>query len=335
MKLDRAPVAVTLALVLSLSAALVARAATPHRSSHASALKVAMLFSEPINGSSWDTAAYNGLQAVKTRFHVQTAYTESVKLGDIAQVLRSYASHGYNLVFGNGFEYGQPMAQVAPQFPNVKFVAMTGITSGPNLESPQLAENQGGFLSGALAGLMTKSNKVGCVASQQLPFIVSQMEAYKLGAKYVNKKVKARVTYTGSFTDVAKAKQAAEALADTGVDVLCQDADNGGPAIISVARSRHLWSIGMSEDQNSLAPRTVLSSVVVDSSAVIQLITRQVLDGKFTGGKPYFGVKEHAIYLAPFHGLVPATIAQRLQRIATGIAAGTIKVPLITKPTTP
>lgn len=305
-----------------------ARGATP--------FKVAMLFSAPVAGNSWDGNGYKGLQEIRTALHAKIAYTESVQLADIQQTLRNYASQGYDLIFGNGFEYGQPMSQVAPQFPKVKFVAITGASATPpNLQEPQFAENQAGYLAGVVAGLMTKTNKIGCVGGQQLPFVVSQLEALKLGVKYVNKRASVRVTYTGSFTDVAKAKQASSALVDTGVDVLCQKDDNGGPAIIGVAKSRHIWAIGDSEDQNNLAPRTVLTSAVIHSPAVILAIARQVMNGTFKSGKPYYGVKQHAAGLSSYHGLVPANVARRVAQVQRLIAQGKIQVPLITKPTTP
>jgi len=302
----------------------------------ATQLKVAMLFSAPVTGNSWDGNGYRGLQSIKQNLHAKVAYTESVQLADISQALRSYATQGYDLIFGNGFEYGQPMSQVAPQFPKVKFVAITGASSTPaNLQEPQFAENQAGYLAGVVAGLMTKKNKIGCVGGQQLPFVVSQLEGLKLGVKYVNKRASVHVTYTGSFTDVAKAKQAAGALVDTGIDVLCQKDDNGGPAIIGVAKSRHIWAIGDSEDQNKLAPKVVLTSAVINSPAVILAIGRQVMNGTFKGGKPYYGVKQHAAGLSPYHGLVPAGVAKRVAQVAKLIAQGKLTVPLITKPTNP
>lgn len=302
----------------------------------ATQFKVAMLFSAPVAGNSWDQNGYRGLQLIKRTLKAKVAYTESVQLADIPQALRNYAGQGYNLIFGNGFEYGQPMSQVASQFPNVKFVAVTGSSSTPrNLQEPQFAQNQAGYLAGVVAGLMTKSNKVGCVGGQQLPFVVSQLEGFKVGVRAVNKRATVRVTYTGSFTDVAKAKQAAGALVDTGVDVLCQKDDNGGPAIIGVAKSRGIWAIGDSTDQNKLARKTVLTSAVLEAPAVILGIGRQAMNGTFKSGKPYYGVKQHAVGLSPYHGLVPGRVAKRLRQIERRIAQGKIKVPLRTKPTNP
>jgi basic membrane protein A and related proteins len=302
----------------------------------ATQLKVAMLFSAPVTGNSWDGNGYRGLQSIKQKAHAKVAYTESVQLADIQQALRNYATQGYDLIFGNGFEYGQPMSQIASQFPKVKFVAITGASATPsNLQEPQFAENQAGYLAGIVAGLMTKSNKIGCVGGQQLPFVVSQLEGFKLGVKRVNKRASVHVTYTGSFTDVAKAKQASTALVDTGVDVLCQKDDNGGPAIIGVAKSRHIWAIGDSEDQNNLAPKTVLTSAIIHSPAVILAIARQVMNGTFKSGKPYYGVKQHAAGLSSYHGLVPTQVAKRVTQVENLIAQGKINVPLITKPSNP
>lgn len=328
------PAVLTAVLTLSLCVAFATNVSASQHPAKTQ-LKVAMLFSSAVAGNSWDGNGYTGLKDIKKKLGAKIAYTENVQLADIQQTASNYARQGYNLIYGNGFEYGQPFSQIASQFPNTKFVAITGVTKAKNLQSPQFAENEAGYLAGVVAGMMTKKNKIGCVGGQEQPFVVSDLEGMVLGAKYVNKKVKFHITYTGSFTDIAKARQAANALVDSGVDVLCQKDDNGGPAVIAVAKQRHIWAIGDSQDQNNLAPKNVLTSAVIFTPKIILEIAQSVASGKFKGGMPSYGVKQNAAGLSPYHGLVPKKVQNEVKKVIKLIKKGKIKVPLITKPKTP
>ncbi len=108
-------------------------------------LKVAILFSEKISGSAFDENAYQGLQLIHSQLGAQVANTENVQVPDIQNTLRTYASSGYQLVFGNGFEYGDPEIAIAKDYPNTDFVSITGNVSSTNVSSVDFAQGEVGL----------------------------------------------------------------------------------------------------------------------------------------------------------------------------------------------
>jgi basic membrane protein A and related proteins len=121
-------------------------------------LKVAILFSEKISGSAFDENTYQGLQLIHTKLGAQVADTENVQVPDIQNTLRNYASNGYQLVFGNSFEYGDPEIAIAKDYPNTDFVSITGNVSSTNVSSVDFAQGESGYVLGVLAGA-----SAGCV----------------------------------------------------------------------------------------------------------------------------------------------------------------------------
>jgi basic membrane protein A and related proteins len=293
-------------------------------------LKVAILFSEKISGSAFDENAYQGLQMIHTQLGAQVADTENVQVPDIQNTLRNYASNGYQLVFGNGFEYGDPEIAIAKDYPNTDFVSITGNVSSTNVSSVDFAQGESGYVLGVLAGLMTKSNKIGVVAGQAYPSVIRYTEGIKLGAKSVNPNAKVTVVYINSWTDAGKGQEAARALVNDGCDILMHKADVVGQAVIKVAQDNHIFAIGDGPDQEKLAPDTVLTSGIASTPDLMLLVAKQVQDGTFVGNKSTPGFAAGVLSLAPFNTIVPADVQTKVNQVVDQIKSGQLKVPEIT-----
>jgi basic membrane protein A len=293
-------------------------------------LKVAALFSQKISGSAWDKNAYDGLQLIQNQLGAQTAYTENVQVPDIENTLRNYANKGYQLIFGNGFEYGDPTIAIAKNLPNTDFVVITGNVEASNVQSVDFAQHELGYVIGVLAGLMTKSNKIGVVAGQAYPSVIRYTEGIKLGAKAANPDAQVTVVFINSWTDAQKGQEAARAMVENGSDILIHKADAVGQAVIKVAQEAQIYAIGDGPGQEELAPDTVLTSGLSSTPELMLYVAKSVQDGSFKGGQTTPGFAAGVLSLAPFNEAVPSDVQTKVNQTIDQIKSGALKVPEVT-----
>lgn len=242
---------------------------------------------------------------------------------------------GYDLVI-TGTEFGEAELKVAPDYPDTHFVCtpMGGLEAS-NLASLDLREQENSYLCGILAGLMTKTNTLGTFVGMDYPVTVRCSEAYKIGAREVNSKVKIYDAMTGSWTDPAKGKEISLTMIDNDCDVIMHYADLCGFGLYEACKERStpektIYAIGECVDQNELAPDNILTSHLFDAAFCYEKAVEMVVAGTFKGGSYVWGMSDGATnVLAPFHGLVPEDIAATVQRYADDITAGKITVPEI------
>src|SRR5579872_4382983 len=191
----------------------------------ASDFKVAYLPCGRVNDQSWSQAGYEGVMAVKKAMGIQVAYSESVSPADIESSARDYASKGYNLVMLHCATFTDAGLKVAKDFPNTWFEVNSAPAVPSNVMSLNMQSQEGAFLGGVVAGLTTKTNKIGALANFNTLGLNRQIEGFRLGARFVNPKLEVYVTYLNNAEDAAKAKEAALAQIDAGADVLLAAAD--------------------------------------------------------------------------------------------------------------
>jgi len=305
--------------------------------SQAKVTKVAMLFIGPINDGGWNTANYEGLMQAREASKLETVFSEAVHLPDVESTARDFAARGYQLVLGNSFAFGDGINRAAAAYPSTKFAVLTGIAkTAPNVSSYFPLINEAGFLAGALAGMMTKTGKIGAIGAQEIPTLVFQIEAYKLGAKHTRPDVRIFDVYTGSYSDVAKGKEAALAQINQGADVILHVANETGRGVIQACQERKVFCIGSGSDQHRLAPDVVLTSLMYNQGELIKMAIADIEKGTFGNNVIKLGLAQNAVRIAPFHDLeakVPAEVRKRLDQIREDIISGRIKVPEVNKRT--
>lgn len=296
-------------------------------------LKVALLLPGPISDGSWNAAAYNGLKQMEEKDGYEVTFTERVAVNDIEEAFMNYAQQGYDLIIGHGFEFGEPALRVAKEFPDVNFYisgkAPTGATILKNVSFLDQKEYEGAYVAGALAGLMTKTNKIGYVGGMKIPAQIANMNAFEAGAKSTNPSVQILGVLTGTFEDAGKGKEAALAQIDNGADIIAQSADSTGIGAIEAAKAAGVKIIGYSTDQNNLAPKLVLTCWGTDIPGAIAQQGEKITNGTFGGEVWKAGLKENVVYLTPYHDNVPADVADKIEDIKEDIISGKITVPEI------
>jgi len=294
--------------------------------------RVALVLIGPISDMSFNGLAYEGLMAIEEELGLEVAYAESVPPAEFDETYRSFSDEGYDIIIGHGFEFGEPAAKIAPEYPDIYYLVNNGNVMGPNLASLEPVFEEAGFLVGALGGLMTESNRVGAVGGMEFPIIVRGIEAFGAGAQYVNPDVEATTAYIGTLDDVARGKEAALAQISTGVDVIFHIANEAGVGVIEGAKEEGVYAIGFGFDQNSLAPETVLTSFTVSYPAMMVEGVKRILNDEFVGEIQKYGLEVGAVDIADYHGTVPDDVAAEIEKIRQEIIAGTVEVPRIDAP---
>ncbi len=286
-------------------------------------LKIAAVFETPIE-EPWVNQIHVALLKARDELGVEYVWSESVKSADFARVMRDYAEGGYGLIMGDSFGAERIARRVAKDYPKVAFVFGSGIgPAEPNFGVFDNWIHEPAYLSGMIAGKMTKTNVVGVVAAMAIPEVNRLSNAFCEGAKEANDKVKCKFSFIGSFFDPPKAKEAALAQIEAGVDVVY--AERFG--VVEAAAEKGVLAISNMSDQSSLGPNTVITGPVWDMWPTVKYAVAMVQSGVFTaqdlGGFSYMG--KGGSYLAPYHAWekklpadVKKMVADRTQEILDG-----------------
>jgi basic membrane lipoprotein Med (substrate-binding protein (PBP1-ABC) superfamily) len=292
-------------------------------------LKVAAVFETPIE-EPWVNQIHVALQQAEQELGIEYTWSESVKSADFARVMREYAEGGYDLVMGDAFGAERIARRVAKDFPDVAFTFGSGIgPAEPNFGVFDNWIHEPAYLAGMIAGRLTQSDIVGVVAAMTIPEVNRLSNAFCAGAREINESVKCKFSFIGSFFDPPKAKEAALAQIEQGVDVIY--AERFG--VIEAAAEKGIAAIGNMSDQSALGPDTVVTSVVWDMWPTVRQVVNQVSAGVFTaqdfGQFSYLG--KGGSFLAPFHAWedkLPADVKAMVATRTQDILDGTFRVPI-------
>jgi basic membrane protein A len=271
-------------------------------------LKVALLLPGVITDQGWNALAYNALKAVEEKYNAQISYIEKVTVSDDEALLRQYSEAKYDLIFGHGFEFIDVMKRVAKNFPNTAYcLTSADVYQEPNLSSVWINVAQDGFLGGAIAAILTKTNKVALIGGVEFPSSMEEANGFIKGAKYINPNVEALTPFTGTYEDISKAKEVAKVLISQGVDIIMPDVDMGDRGVIEAVEEANnkglmVRLIGDIGDMalNCHSPELVITSVIRDYGVAFNIVAEDVLRNEYKGKVYRMGMKEGVIHLAPF-----------------------------------
>jgi len=253
--------------------------------------RVALILPGRADDVSWNQAGFEGVNWAKDQFDdVEVTVVEQVyDVADIEPALIDYAQQGYDLIIGHGFQFQEPIIKVAADFPNVNFALGTGFKTAPNVGVYDVKLENGGYIMGIIAGMLTKSNIVGVVGGVDVSEIHRGHVAFKLGAESVNPDMTVLNTFVGDFNDLSGAKEAALNQINAGADSLWQSGDGIGIAVLNACAERGVICTGNNANQNDVEPEiTVASNVYNWGPMIVEMIKAiKAGDGSF-GDKHYW-----------------------------------------------
>jgi len=290
--------------------------------------KIAFALHGTVDDGNFNGNANRAIQQLKKHGY-KVMYTENVSPGDVGRVLRKMATEGQNLIFGYSGTYINAVLDVAPSFPNATFVMFgsPGADLPPNVWSITMDWEDSFFMAGALAGLMTKTNKIAHIGGIPIPIYVSSAKAFEAGGKYVNPDLEFYDAFVGDFNDLVGGKKSATAQIESGADVIVCTQDLGVLGVIEAARGgKDVMVIPNMGDQYELAPKVILTSIDLGFTQAILDVVKAVQSGKKTGDVVIKWTNNRA-KLADFRGKVPADVLAKLKAIDKKMRAGEIKYP--------
>jgi len=290
--------------------------------------KVAMITSGPTNDHGWNQNALEGVTLISEKLGWEMAYSESVAPAQQQNVIRQYAQQGYDLIFCHGYEYGDPLKAVAPDFPNTMFVQINSTTEGDNIVGTNFVFGELGYFTGMAAGLMSKNGKIGIVAAQDAPQVTADSDTIKTGALSVNPNADVNVSFVGSWDDVVKGQQVAQAQLDRGVDVLVIIGDSFAPPAIKLAQEKGVMAIGgWSGDAYDIAPDTVITSGVQAVPDVYLQVAEQFAAGTLKGNTTFVsGFAEGTQHLGKWGDFVPQDVQDKVNAAVQDYLAGKLDI---------
>lgn len=287
-------------------------------------MKVGFVYVGPIGDHGWTYQHDQGRKKLEEHFggKVKTSYVENVPEGaDAERVIRQLARTGHKVIFTTSFGYMNATAKVAKQFPGVVFEHATGYKRDKNLGTYLSVTYEGRYISGFVAANMSKTGKVGYIASFPIPEVVRDINSVMLGMQRVNPKAELVVIWVNTWFDPGKERSTAEVMMDQGVDVIIQHTDS--PAAMQAANARGKYAVGQASDMEHFGPKAHLLSVVNDWSNHYIKTVQEVMDGSWKPKDYWGGMADDVIRIPKFSEAIPDDVVAEAKSLMDGIKKGT------------
>ena len=286
-------------------------------------MKIGFVYVSPIGDAGWTYQHDLGRLEMEKALagKVKTSYVEKVPEGaDAERVIREMANSGNKIIFAASFGYMNYMEKVSKQFPKLVFMHATGYKSGPNFGNYNARFYEGRYLTGVMAGHMTKSNILGYVAAFPIPEVLQGINAFIRGARSVNPKAEVRVVWVNSWYDPGKERQAAMTLVDSKADILTHHTDS--TAVVQAAEEKGIYAFGYHSDMSKYGPKAHLSACTHHWGDYYIKVVNQVLAGNWKPDNIWGGTKEGMIKLGPISSAVPAAVRSKVAQIEAEMKTG-------------
>jgi len=289
-------------------------------------VKACFVYVGPINDGGWTQQHHAGALAVVEAHgdKVEMVFQENVPEGaDAERVLTQMALSGCNIIFTTSFGFMDPTNAVAAKFPDVKFEHATGYKrEHPNVSTYNARFYEGRAVLGTIAGMMTKSDKIGYIASFPIPEVVMGINSAYLAAKKVNPDVQINVIWAYTWYDPAKEADAAKAMIEQGVDVIMQHTDSTAP-MAEMAKTPGIIGFGQATDMADYKPTPRVSSIIDNWAPYYVKRVGQMLDGTYAQSDSWDGIASGEVEIGEITG-VPDDVKAAAEAVRDAIAAGTL-----------
>lgn len=283
-----------------------------------------------LGDQSFNDAAYKGLQKLEADLGAEIQVVESNDMADYVPNLRSLADQGYDIVWAIGFLMTDALAEVAPDYPDIRFGIIDSTVEAENVASVTFKEEQGSFLVGVVAGLMTKTDKVGYIGGMDMPLIRKFESGYRAGVKAVNPDAEIFIGYTGAFDDPAGGKELALTQFNQGADIIYHASGACGTGVIKAAEElgEGYFAIGVDSPQYHLAPDSVITSMIKRVDVGVYDVSKKLYNDEFEAKHYILGLEEEGVGTSEhLKEMAPQDVIDKVAEYKEKIINGEITVP--------
>lgn len=277
--------------------------------------KIVLILPGPINDQSWNATNYAGLVKCNETLGTKMEYVENVQAADYESTFRNYAERGYNLIMAAGTQFDEAANKVAANYPNTTFCVVNGmVAKGANVAPIFPKEYEASYIAALIAGEVSEKGQFATIGGFPNDAMQKLLDVYeKVAVDGATKRgisgAKAVRAFANSWDDVALGKQMAETMIDNGADTMFVYANQVGLGAIQAAKEKGVKFIGFSGDQTTIAPDTVVASVVFDFETFYTWALQKYMDGTLEGNK----VHEAGIAEGIFKPVYTSSISQEIK----------------------
>jgi len=289
--------------------------------------KVGFIYVGPTGDAGWTYRHDQARQYLETKLpYVKTSYVESVSEGaDVTRVLTNYCRKDYKIIFATAIGYLDIVRELARKYPDTIFMNIAAWESDEkNVGQYYGRLHEGRYLTGVVAGKMTKSNIIGFVAAHPIPGVIFAINGFALGARSVNPDVTIKVVWTNTWYNPNVEKQAALSLVDVGADVIAQHQDT--PSALIGAAERGKWGVGSESDMSKFAPDAYLTGTIWDWGDFYVRVVEAVKNGTWEAKRYFGGLDDGIVKIAPVGPMVPDEIKSLVDQKKEEIIAGKLRI---------
>lgn len=296
-----------------------------------------------LGDQSYNDLAYAGLQAAAHDY--TNLVVQPIQSADIVaqgqSLLQQAATNKFDLVINLEFSLSDALGKVAPAFPDTQFAMVNLEVKQPNVTSILFQEQEGSYLAGALAAMVTADTSIkgpalnpdkviGAIGGAKSTGIDKFLVGYQQGAQDVDKSTKVLVSYANNFGDPAKGKELTDAQYSQGADIVYQVAGGTGAGVIQAAKAANKFAIGVDSDQDFLAPGNVLTSMIKHTDLAVYELCRDIANGSLKGGSTrFYDLKNGGVDISPMKytkDIIPQADLDKVASLKQDIISGKIKV---------
>ncbi len=288
-------------------------------------LNIGFVYVSPIGDAGWtfqhDIARKEVQKALGAK--VTTKFVENVpENADAERVIRDLAQQGSKLIVTTSFGYMNPTLKVAKQFPDVKFIHLTGYKTAANVATANARFYEARYLAGVLAGKMSKTHVAGYVAAFPIPEVLQGVNAFTRGMRSVDPKAEVKVVWVNSWFDPGKERDAAITLFGQGADVVTNHTNS--TAVVQAAEEKGKYAIAYHSDMKKYGPKAQLAAVTHNWGPYYTRQAQAVLDGSWKTSSTWGGIKDGLVKLEDINASVPADVKALVLAREKEIVAGTL-----------
>lgn len=284
---------------------------------------VGFVYVSPIGDAGWTYQHDLGRLQLEKETGVTTSFVENVAEGpDAERVIREMAKRGDKVIFATSFGFMNYALKVSKSFPKTAFVHATGYKLGKNMGLVNARFYEGRYLTGVIAGEMTKSNVLGYVAAFPIPEVLQGINAFIQGVRSVNPKAELRVIWVNSWFDPGKERQAALTLLSQNSDVITHHTDS--TAVVQAAEDQGKYAFGYHSDMSKYGPKAHLTAATHHWGDYYVNTVKAVQAGNWKPGSVWGGYAEGMVKLAPLNKAIPGELQDRIRKMEAQLKAGTL-----------